>query len=74
MAPQIIFGTASFGMTGTEFQDVNFVNRVLQNLAGLGIKRLDSAPATPRLVQGDQSSSSVRHEKGAKSLLLIQMS
>ena len=47
MAPQIIFGTASFGMTGTEFQDVDSVDRLLRTLMGLGIQRLDSGARYP---------------------------
>ncbi|KAL7622018.1 hypothetical protein AAE478_007519 [Parahypoxylon ruwenzoriense] len=47
MAPQLIFGTASFGMPMTEFQDAEAVKRLLQALKELGITRLDSGARYP---------------------------
>ncbi|KAI0202129.1 putative oxidoreductase [Astrocystis sublimbata] len=47
MAPQVIFGTASFGMPNTNFQDESGVREVLQTLRDLGIDRLDSGARYP---------------------------
>lgn len=47
MAPQIIFGTASFGMPSTNFQDEPGVREVLQTLRDLGVGRLDSGARYP---------------------------
>ena len=52
MAPQIIFGTASFGMDLTEFQDPATVKRLLEKLPDLGIYRLDSAARYPPMKPG----------------------
>jgi aflatoxin B1 aldehyde reductase len=52
MAPQIIFGTASFGMDLTDFQDPESVKHILKTLQELGINRLDSAPRYPPLKPG----------------------
>ena len=50
--PQIIFGTASFGMDLTEFQDSAAVRSLLTDLQDLGIHRLDSAARYPPLKPG----------------------
>ncbi|KAH8703703.1 putative oxidoreductase [Talaromyces proteolyticus] len=47
MAPQLIFGTATFGMDKTEFQDPESVNAVLEALQEMGIQRLDSGARYP---------------------------
>ncbi|KAI0596656.1 putative oxidoreductase [Biscogniauxia sp. FL1348] len=52
MPPQIIFGTASFGMDMTEFQDVESVKNLLTTLRELGIRRLDSGARYPPLNPG----------------------
>ena len=52
MAPRLIFGTASFGMDLTEFQDPQSVQALLRNLQELGIKRLDSAARYPSMKPG----------------------
>ena len=52
MAPQLIFGTASFGMDLTEFHDSRSVQSLLNILDDLGIRRLDSAPRYPPLRPG----------------------
>ena len=52
MTPQIIFGTASFGMGLTEFQDSSTVRNLLENLQELGIYRLDSAARYPPMKPG----------------------
>ena len=52
MAPQVIFGTASFGMDLTEFQDPATVKRLLEKLPDLGIYRLDSAARYPPMKPG----------------------
>ena len=52
MPPQIIFGTATFGMDMTEFQDPESVKIVLENLQDLGIQRLDSAARYPPMKPG----------------------
>ncbi|KAI1496601.1 putative oxidoreductase [Biscogniauxia marginata] len=52
MAPQIIFGTASFGMDMTEFQDVESIKKLLETLEELGINHLDSGARYPPLNPG----------------------
>ena len=52
MAPQLIFGTASFGMDMTEFQDAESVQELLGTLKELGISRLDSAARYPPMNPG----------------------
>ena len=52
MAPQLIFGTASFGMDMTQFQDSSSVRNLLQILQELGIRRLDSGARYPPLNPG----------------------
>ncbi|OTB01825.1 hypothetical protein M426DRAFT_14133 [Hypoxylon sp. CI-4A] len=52
MPPQIIFGTAGFGMDKTEFQDAESVSSLLRTLQGLGIRRLDSGARYPPLNPG----------------------
>lgn len=52
MSPQPIFGTASFGMDGTEFQDESSVSSLLEFLKGAGVKRLDSGARYPPLNPG----------------------
>ncbi|KAI1379046.1 putative oxidoreductase [Hypoxylon crocopeplum] len=52
MPPQLIFGTAGFGMDGTEFQDAESVKAVLTTLQTLGIRRLDSGARYPPLNPG----------------------
>ena len=52
MAPQLIFGTASFGMDLTEFQDPASVKNLLKDLQGLGIHRLDSGARYPPMEPG----------------------
>ncbi len=52
MAPQLIFGTASFGMDMTEFQDAESVQELLGTLTELGISRLDSAARYPPMNPG----------------------
>lgn len=52
MTPQIIFGTATFGMELTEFQDAESIDSLLQTLSGLGIHRLDSAARYPPMNPG----------------------
>ena len=47
MAPGIIFGTASFGMDMTDFQDPASVEEILRTLQELGIRRLDSGARYP---------------------------
>lgn len=47
MSPQLIFGTASFGMDLTEFQDPQSVEKLLKNLKELGVYRLDSGARYP---------------------------
>ena len=49
MPPQLIFGTASFGM---DFQDRSSVETLLKNLQDLGISRLDSGARYPPLKPG----------------------
>ena len=52
MSPQLIYGTATFGMDMTEFQDEEAVKKMLKTVQSLGIKRLDTAPRYPPLSQG----------------------
>ncbi|KAK7748766.1 hypothetical protein SLS53_000790 [Cytospora paraplurivora] len=52
MAPQLIFGTATFGMDLTEFQDPTSVNTLLSTIKDLGISRLDTAARYPPLNPG----------------------
>ncbi|KAI5860761.1 putative oxidoreductase [Durotheca rogersii] len=52
MAPKIIFGTASFGMDLTEFQDVESVRALLSTLRDLNISHLDSGARYPPLNPG----------------------
>ncbi|KAL8848224.1 MAG: hypothetical protein Q9221_006742 [Calogaya cf. arnoldii] len=52
MAPQLIFGTASFGMDMTDFQDAPSVKELLEALRDLGIRRLDSGARYPPLNPG----------------------
>ncbi|MCJ1270486.1 hypothetical protein MMC22_010383 [Lobaria immixta] len=52
MSPQLIFGTASFGMDLTEFQDPQSVENLLKNLQELGIHRLDSGARYPPMKPG----------------------
>lgn len=52
MSPQLIFGTASFGMDMTDFQDAASVQRLLEVLQELGIQRLDSGARYPPLNPG----------------------
>ncbi|KAI3390381.1 hypothetical protein diail_9876 [Diaporthe ilicicola] len=52
MAPQLIFGTATFGMEMTDFQAADSVKPLLQALTKLGIDRLDTAARYPPLNPG----------------------
>lgn len=52
MAPQLIFGTASFGMDMTQFQDPSSIRNLLQSLQEHGIRRLDSGARYPPLNPG----------------------
>ncbi len=52
MPPQLIFGTASFGMDMTEYQDAASVRNLLTTLQELGIHRLDSGARYPPLKPG----------------------
>ena len=52
MAPQLIFGTASFGMDLTNFQDPSSVSVLLKTLQDLGVKRLDSGARYPPMKPG----------------------
>lgn len=52
MAPQLIFGTATFGMDLTEFQDPTSVDNLLSTVKELGINRLDTAARYPPLNPG----------------------
>jgi aflatoxin B1 aldehyde reductase len=47
MAPQLIFGTATFGMDMTEFQDPESVKSIFETAQELGIQRLDSGARYP---------------------------
>lgn len=52
MPPQLIFGTAGFGMDQTEFQSVESIKSLLNTLQDLGIRRLDSGARYPPLNPG----------------------
>lgn len=52
MPPQLIFGTASFGMDLTDFQDPASVQSLLKILQDLGIHRLDSGARYPPMKPG----------------------
>jgi len=57
MAPQIIFGTANFGMEGgsnsnSGFLDTSSVRDILRTLQRLGINRLDTGARYPPLNPG----------------------
>ena len=52
MAPQLIFGTASFGMDMTDFQDAASVTSLLKTLRELDIHRLDSGARYPPMKPG----------------------
>ena len=52
MAPQLIFGTASFGMDMTDFQDAASVTSLLKTLKELHIHRLDSGARYPPMKPG----------------------
>ena len=52
MAPQLIFGTASFGMDLTDFQDAASVTGLLKTLQELKIHRLDSGARYPPMKPG----------------------
>lgn len=52
MTPQLIFGTASFGMDLTEFQDPPAIQDLFKNLQALGVRRLDSGARYPPMRPG----------------------
>ncbi|ROV88403.1 hypothetical protein VPNG_10297 [Cytospora leucostoma] len=52
MSPQLIYGTATFGMDLTEFQDAEAAKSMLKVVQSLGINRLDTAPRYPPLKPG----------------------
>ncbi|KAF2185673.1 Aldo/keto reductase [Zopfia rhizophila CBS 207.26] len=52
MAAKLIFGTASFGMDLSEFQDVESLKNLLKTLQALNIHRLDSSTRYPPLKPG----------------------
>lgn len=52
MTPQLIFGTACFGMDMTEFQGPSSVQTLLKNLQEIGIHRLDSGARYPPMKPG----------------------
>ena len=52
MSPHLIFGTASFGMDLTEFQEVQSVHALLKDLQELGVYRLDSGARYPPMKPG----------------------
>lgn len=52
MSPQLIYGTATFGMDMTEFQNAEAAKGMLKTVRSLGINRLDTAPRYPPLSQG----------------------
>ncbi|KAI1764385.1 putative oxidoreductase [Hypoxylon sp. FL1150] len=56
MPPQLIFGTAGFGMDQTEFQDLESVKTVLITLQRLGVRRLDTGARYPPLSPGKSES------------------
>ena len=47
MAPRLIFGTATFGMDATEFQDADSVQNLLKVLQDIGIDHLDTGARYP---------------------------
>ncbi|KAL8783870.1 MAG: hypothetical protein Q9195_009262 [Heterodermia aff. obscurata] len=47
MAPRLIFGTATFGMDATDFQDADSVQNLLKVLRDIGIDYLDTAARYP---------------------------
>lgn len=47
MAPQLIFGTATFGMDMTAFQDAETIAPLVEVLKTLGVTRLDTAARYP---------------------------
>ncbi|KAK3370561.1 putative oxidoreductase [Podospora didyma] len=52
MSPQLIYGTATFGMDVTGFADAEAAKSMLKTVRSLGIKRLDTAPRYPPLSTG----------------------
>ncbi|KAI8626982.1 putative oxidoreductase [Xylariaceae sp. FL1651] len=52
MAPEIVFGTAGFGMDKTAFQDADSVKSLLKTLQQLGVSRLDTGARYPPLSPG----------------------
>lgn len=52
MAPQLIFGTATFGMDMTAFQDRDTVVLLLEELKTLGVTQLDTAARYPPFSPG----------------------
>ncbi|KAI1141145.1 putative oxidoreductase [Hypoxylon sp. FL0543] len=54
--PQLIFGTAGFGMDQTEFQDAESVKSLLATLQRLRVRRLDSGARYPPLNPGRSES------------------
>jgi len=52
MSPQLIFGTATFGMDMTAFQDTSSVHALLSNLSKIGIHRLDTGARYPPMKPG----------------------
>ena len=52
MTPQLIFGTASFGMDLTDFQDSQSLYALYETLRELDIRRLDSGARYPPLKPG----------------------
>ena len=52
MVPQLIFGTASFGMSMTDFQDPASIQSLLAVLRDLGVQRLDSGARYPPMKPG----------------------
>lgn len=70
MAPQLIFGTASFGMDMTEFQDTSSVQNLLKTLKDLHISRLDSGARYPPLRPG-RAEELIGETKGLSSSFII---
>ena len=52
MPPQLIFGTATFGMDSTDFQDSQSLYTLYKTLQELDIRRLDSGARYPPLKPG----------------------
>ena len=52
MPPQLIFGTATFGMDSTDFQDSQSLHTLYKTLQELEIHRLDSGARYPPLKPG----------------------